>query len=163
MCGCVLSCAWLFVTPWTVAHQALLSMEFFRQEYWSGLPFPSPGDLPDPGIEPTSPVFPALVGDFFTTVPPGKPSGILVHTKKKWAIKLWKNIEEPSVQFSSLAQLCPTLCDPMDCSTPGFPVHYQLLEFTHTHVHWVGDAIQPSHLLSSPLRLPSIFPSISVR
>jgi len=58
-------------------------MEFFRQEYWSGLPFPSPGDLPDPGIEPTSPVSPALVGEFFTTVPPGKPSGILVHTEKK--------------------------------------------------------------------------------
>ena len=54
------------------------------------------------------------------------------------------------VQFSSVAQLCPTLCDPMDCSIPGLPVHYQLLEFTHTHVHWVGDAIQPPHPLSSP-------------
>ena len=49
---CVLSLVRLFVTPWTVAHQALLSMEFSRQEYWSGLPCPSPGDLPDPGIEP---------------------------------------------------------------------------------------------------------------
>ena len=46
----------LFVTPWTVAHQSLLSIGFSRQEYWSGLPFPSPGDLPDPGIKPTSPV-----------------------------------------------------------------------------------------------------------
>ena len=55
-----------------------------------------------------------------------------------------------SVQFSSVAQSCPTLCDPMDCSTPGFPVHHQLPEFTLTHVHWVGDAIQPSHPLSSP-------------
>ena len=55
-----------------------------------------------------------------------------------------------SVQFSSVAQLCPTLCDPMDCSTPGLPVHHQLLEFIQTHVHWVHDAIQPSHLLSSP-------------
>ena len=55
-----------------------------------------------------------------------------------------------SVQFSSVAQLGPTLCDPMDCSTPGLPVHHQLLEFTQTHVHWVGDAIQPSHPLSSP-------------
>ena len=54
------------------------------------------------------------------------------------------------VQFSSVAQLCPTLCDPMDCSTPGLPVHHQLLEFTQTHVHWVSDAIQPSHPLSSP-------------
>ena len=50
-----LSCVQLFVTPWTVAHQAPPSMEFSRQEYWSGLPFPSPGDLPDPGIEPGSP------------------------------------------------------------------------------------------------------------
>ena len=53
-------------------------------------------------------------------------------------------------QFSSVAQLCPTLCDPMDYSTPGLPVHHQLPEFTQTHVHWVGDAIQPSHPLSSP-------------
>ena len=55
-----------------------------------------------------------------------------------------------SVQFSSVAQSCPTLCDPKDCSMPGLPVHHQLPEFTQTHVHWVGDAIQPSHLLSSP-------------
>ena len=55
-----------------------------------------------------------------------------------------------SVQFSSVAQSCPTLCDPMNCSTWGLPVHHQLPEFTQTHVHWVGDAIQPSHPLSSP-------------
>ena len=54
------------------------------------------------------------------------------------------------VQFSSVAQSCPTLCDPMDCSLPGLPVHHQLLELTQTHVHWVGDAIQPSHSLLSP-------------
>ena len=54
------------------------------------------------------------------------------------------------LQFSSVAQSCPTLCDPMDCSTPGLPVHHQLPEFTQAHVHWVGDAIQPSHPLSSP-------------
>ena len=57
-------------TSWTVAHQALLSMGFPRQDYWSGLPFPSLGDLPDPGIKPRSPT---LVGRFFTTEPPGKP------------------------------------------------------------------------------------------
>ena len=55
-----------------------------------------------------------------------------------------------SVQFSSVAQSCPTLCDPMNLSMPGLPVHHQLPEFTQTHVHWVGDAIQPSHPLSSP-------------
>ena len=53
-------------------------------------------------------------------------------------------------QFSSVAQSCPTLCDPMYFSTPGFPVHHQLPELTQTHVHQVSDALQPSHLLSSP-------------
>ena len=60
----------LFGTPWPVAHQAPLSMEFSRQEYWSGLPFPTPGGLPSSGLEPTSP---ALAGRFFTTEPPGSP------------------------------------------------------------------------------------------
>ena len=53
-------------------------------------------------------------------------------------------------KFSSVIQLCQTLCDPMHCSTPGLPVHHQLPEFTQTHVHWVSDTIQPSHPLSSP-------------
>ena len=61
---------WLFATTWTVAHQATLFVGFPRQEYWSVLPFSSPGDLPDPGIEPSSS---ALAGEFFTTEPPGKP------------------------------------------------------------------------------------------
>ena len=55
-----------------------------------------------------------------------------------------------SVQFSSVAQLCLTICNPMDCSIPGFPVHHKLPELTQTHVRWVSDAIQPSHLVSSP-------------
>ena len=67
------SCVWLFVIPWTIAHQAPPSMELSRQEYWSGLPFPTPGDLPDPGIEPKSPVASALAGGFFPPEPPGKP------------------------------------------------------------------------------------------
>ena len=57
------------------------------------------------------------------------------------------------VQFNSVAVLCPTLCNPMDCSMPGLPVHHQLPEFTQTHVHRVGGAIQPSHPLSSPSSL----------
>ena len=65
----LLSPLWLFVTPWAVAYQAPLSTEFSRQEYWSGLPFPSPGDLPDPGIEPRSP---ALQADALPSEPPGK-------------------------------------------------------------------------------------------
>ena len=67
----MLSRVQLFATPWSVAHQAPLSMGFPRQEYWSGLSFPPPGDLPDPGIEPTSLVSP--VGRFFTTAPPVMP------------------------------------------------------------------------------------------
>ena len=65
-------------------------------------------------------------------------------------------------QFSSVAQSCPVLCNPMDFSMPGFPVHHQLPELTQSHVHWIGDAAQPSHPLSSPLLLPSIFSSIRV-
>ena len=59
-------------------------------------------------------------------------------------------LEINSVQLSSVIQSCPTLCNPMDCSTPGLPVHHELLEFTQTHVHRVSDAIQPFHPLSSP-------------
>ena len=66
----LLSCVQLFATPWTVGRQAPLSVEFPRQEYWSGLPSPSPGDLPDPGMELTPPVF---AGGFFTTAPSGRP------------------------------------------------------------------------------------------
>ena len=62
----------LFATPWTVAYQAPLSMEFPRGEYWCGLPLSTPGDLPDPGIEPASSVCLVLVGGFFTTIPLGK-------------------------------------------------------------------------------------------
>ena len=59
-------------------------------------------------------------------------------------------LDNISVQFSSVAQSCPTLCDPINCSTPGLPIHHQLPEFTQTHIHRVSDAIQPSHPLSSP-------------
>ena len=78
----------------------------------------------------------------------------------------WPTHPQPclaSVQFSSVFQSCTILCNPMDCSTPGLLVYHQLPEFTQTHVHWVSDAIQPSHPLSSSLLLlPTIFPSITV-
>ena len=64
----------LFATLWTVAYQAPLSIGFSRQEYWSGLPYPAPGDLPDPGIKPVSLTAPALLGRFFATSAPGKPT-----------------------------------------------------------------------------------------
>ena len=81
VCVCVLravaqSC--LTVSPWTVARQTPLSMGFSRQEYWSGLPYPSPGDLPDPGIKPVSPAALGLAGRFFTAEPPRKPVCVCV-------------------------------------------------------------------------------------
>ena len=71
-------------------------------------------------------------------------------------------IKDLSVQFSSVAQSCLTLCDPLNCNTPGLPVHHQLPEFTQTHVHRVADAIQPSHLCRPLLLLPPIPPCIRV-
>ena len=87
-----------------------------------------------------------------------KVTGLNGHRHFQWC---WNEFTRPvmltclmitisSVQFSSVSQLCPTLCDPMNSSMPGLPVHHQLLEFTQTHVHQVGDDIQPSHPLSSP-------------
>ena len=69
MCVSGLSHVRHFVTLWTVARQAPMSLEFSKQEYWSGLPFPPPRDIPNPGIQPASPVFPALAGRFFATAP----------------------------------------------------------------------------------------------
>ena len=195
----------LFVTPWTVAHQAPPSMEFSRQEYWSGLPFPSPGDLPDPGIEPRSP---ALQADTLASEPPGKhltrwgniqflseksacewvPEEI---PKRPWYLQrrllaahsvlslrgsshaLFANHTRPNVSstlhvlvgfalFSAsqigaagldkntVTKSCPSLCEPMGCSTPGFPALHYHPELAQTHIHWVGDAIQLSHPLLPP-------------
>ena len=78
---CVLNHVLHFATLWTVAHQAPLSMLFPMQEYWNGLPFPSPRDLSHPGIEPTSPVSPALAGRVLTTGPPGK---LFLHREVRW-------------------------------------------------------------------------------
>ena len=154
-------------------------MESSRQEYWSGLPFPSPGDLPDPRIKLESPTL--LAGEFFTAEPPGKPSvnhaaaaakslqscltlcdpidgspsgspvpGILKARTLEWGAiafsaqgtYLSTNMAfmvlstSDSVQFSSVTQSCLTLCNPMNCCTPGFPVLHHLSEFAQTHVHW---------------------------
>ena len=77
-------------------------------------------------------------------------------------VMIWKYPSTESVQFSSVTQSCLTLCDPMNCSMPSFPVLHYLSEFAQTHVHWVSDAIQPSNSLSPLSVLPSIFPSIRV-
>ena len=86
----LLSCVRLFETPWTVAHQAPPSMGFSRQEYWSGLPFPSPRDLPNPGIKPTSP---ALQADALTSEPPGKLGRAI-------------NIKSEKVNLSGISKKC---------------------------------------------------------
>ena len=101
------------------------------------MPCLPPGDLPNLGIKLRSPT---LQADALLSEPPGK----------------------VKYQFSSVTHSCPTLCNPINCSTPGLPVHHQLPEFTQTHVHRVGDAIQPSHPLSFPLLLPPIPSSIRV-
>ena len=93
---------------------------------------------------------------------------LLLQCQRLHSFRLWKSRENNKyifqVQFSSVAQSCLTLCDPMDCSMPGFPVHLQLLELAQTHVHQVSDAVQSSHpiLCRSLLLLPPIFPSIRV-
>ena len=81
----------------------------------------------------------------------GHASNLRCPLADEWIKKLWYiYTREYSVRFSSVTQLCPTLCNPMDCSMLGLPVHHQLPEFIQTHVHWVGDTIQPTHPLSSP-------------
>ena len=84
-----------------------------------------------------------------TTGPLGKSFAFFILEYHKQKNKNYPNSISQR-QFSSVTQSCPTLCDPMDCHTPVFPVRHQLLEITQTHVHLVGDAIQPSHPLSSP-------------
>ena len=178
--------------------------DFSRQEYWSGVPLPSPIDLlvyvlaleldfvwiisflppstTNPSVSPpkytlnlftllpsllplsliqttitscqdesTSPSWSHIQSCLLQLISAQRPEGPFQNVNQFFVFFpcLWPNPQ--TVQFSSVAQSCPTLCDPMDCSTPGLPVHHQLPEFTQTHVHRVGDAIQPSH----PLLFPS--------
>ena len=150
----------------------------------SGFPFPSPGYLPDPWIEPMSLASPATAGGFFTNYTTWeilelwwmlakKIKKVTVRMDHVWLCVLITQIIQilfiflmlwqfgalltqegwrllSSVQFISVTQSCPTLWDPTNHSTPGLPVHHHLPEFTQTHVHWVRDAIQPSHSLPSP-------------
>ena len=94
MCVSCSILVWLFVTPWTVAHQAPLSMGFFRQNHWSGKPFPPPGDLLDPGIKPVSLASPTLAGGFFTTsTTPGEP--LFLNKCGFWSPGKWRLCSEP--------------------------------------------------------------------
>ena len=119
VCACVLSHfsqTQLFVTPWTVAHQASLSIGFSRQEYWRGLPCPPPGHCPDSGIESRSPKSPTLAGKFFTTS------------------TTWEAWSTATAAAKSL-QSCLTVCDPIDISPPGSPAPGILQERT---LKWVA-------------------------
>ena len=94
VCTQSLSCVQLFGAPWIVAWQAPLSMGFPRQDYWSKLPFPPSGDLPDPGIKLESLISPAMVGRFFTTSATWDPNGRLFSHKKEWGIDTSYNADE---------------------------------------------------------------------
>ena len=133
LCVCVCVCAQLCLTlcdPMDYSPLCSSVHGMFQARIWSGLPFSPSGDLPDPGIKPISP----CIGRW-----------ILYH----WVT--WEAHSRVPVQFSSVQSLsCVWLCDPMNHSMPGLPVHHQLPESTQAHVHRVDDAIQPSHPPLSP-------------
>ena len=180
----LLSRAQLFVTAWTIACQSPFSMDFSRQEHWSRFPFPSSGDLPDPGIKTGSPTLqadslPSEPSRSTCTLRKPKLKKIHVHNHhcstitiattwkhqsvltNEWIKNMWYTYTiKYSVQFSSVTQSCPTLCNPMNLSTPGFPVHQQLL----LKLMSIESAMLSSHLiLCRPfLLLPPIPPSIRI-
>ena len=167
------SCVWLFSTPWTAACQASLSLTYhlpkFAQVHIHGIgdaiqtshpltpsfpfcpqSFPASGTFPmnhlftsdDQNTGASASVLPVNIQGWFLLRLTG-----LISLLSKGLLGVFSST---TVQFSSVAHSCPTLCDPMNRSTSGLPVHHRLPEFTQTHVHRVSDAIQPSHPLSSP-------------
>ena len=98
-----LSCVQLFVTPWTIAYKGPPSMEFSRQEYWSGLPFPSPGDLPNPGIEPRSPALQAVA---LPSEQPGKPIGFWAHPNQHNSSEIDCICQDPMSKYSHTHRSC---------------------------------------------------------
>ena len=191
---CMLSCfshVWFFATLWTVAHQAPLSMGVSKQEYWSRLPFPLPGDLPSPGTELASCMSPALTGRFFTTEPSGKPSSLLTctFTTNSFLVSLCPeypppikhdlideglifirhpfllhSLQCPLFQFSSVQSLsCVRLF-----ATPWTAARQASLSITNSQslpkLMFIGLVMPSNHLiLCRPLLLlPSIFPRIRV-
>ena len=134
VCVCVFSHfshVWIFATLWTTAHQAPQSVGFSRQEYWSGLPCPPPEDFPTQGLN----------------------LHLLCLMHCRWNLYHWATWEANVMGFVVVVQSLShvrLLVTPMDCSILGFPVLHHLPELAQTHVHWIADAIQPSHLLSCP-------------
>ena len=137
--------------PRTVAHQASLTTEFFRQDYWSGFPFPTPRDLPDPDIKPASLMPSVLVGRFFTTAPSGKPVYVCTYVHMCLCVHIFV-----CAVLCLVAQLCPTLCNPMDCSPPGSSVHGDSPgKNTRVGCHAPLQGVFPSQRLN-PGRSPSL-------
>ena len=158
MPACVLRCSviWLFVTPWAVTCQAPLSTGFFKQEYWSELPFPPPGYLPDPRIKPMSPASPPLAGGFFTTEPPGKP--LSTHTHTHTHIFRFFSVFT-SVQLLSRVWLCVTRWTAARQASLSVTNSRSLLKLMSI------ESVMPSNhlILCHPLLpAPSFFPSIRV-
>ena len=129
-----LSRVWLFATPWTIAYQAPPSRGFSRQEYWSGLPFPSPGDLPDPGIKPRSP---ALEADTLTSEPPGKPYHLGPLIFQQWSPGLFSR-EQGSV-LRQREKKCPG------------PLKHSGVRQVHHHLAWTP-LVKARHKLTPDLR-----------
>ena len=180
-CAYSLSCVWLFVTPWTVARQAYLTMGMLQARILEWVAMSSFRESSQPK-DPTQAS--RMAAGFFTIwitretqssstessptlwsescsvvsdslghhglYSPGQNTGVgsLSFLQGSSRPRNWTKVS--CIQFSSVTQSCLTLCNPMNPSTPCLPVHHQLLDFTQTHVHWVGNAIQPSHPLSSP-------------
>ena len=134
---------WLFVTPWTVAHQALLSIGFFRQVYWSGLPFPPPGNLPDPEIEPASPPGPALAGRFFTNSTTWKSISYSVISNSLWPHGLY--LTRPLCPWNSPGKNTRVGCHSL--LQRIFPT----LELNLRFLHWQADALPLSYQESAIL------------
>ena len=126
------------MTPWTLAHQTPLSMEFCRRECWSGIPFPSPAVLPNPGIKLGSPT---LEADFLPSEPPGKPSFSVLSPLKIITICLLSSVQSLSRVWLFAASWITARQASLSITNSWS---------THTHVHWGGDAIQLSHPLSAP-------------
>ena len=152
----MLRCVQLFAAAGTVTLQAPLSMRFSRREYWSGLPFPSPGELPDLGIEPRSP---ALRADFLLSDPRGKPTGPSGKSPDLYCLickPVYLFVSLFIVLVCSVAQWCPTLCNPVDCSTPAslsFTIFESLLKLMSIEL------VMPSIISSSvvPFSCPQSF------
>ena len=155
-----LSHVWLFATPWPAACQAsvfftisqsLLKLIFIESMMPSNYLILCHPLLLLPSIFPSIRVFSNELESGGQSTGASASASVLPKDIQSWfPLGLTGLISLLSVQFNSVAQSCPTLCDPMNRSTPGLPVHHKLPEFTQTHVHRVSDAIQPSQPLSSP-------------